>query len=343
VLFLRRLAVVSLSLVAVMILGLSQGGPQGGLALASPPAGTTLNAGNMWLDGPGDLFLDGQGVDVISNDFSTTVSRGESYVTVDNVPIYVGEKWQCVELAQRLYTTRGWHKGSFPVKSAKEIFAAAPALNFEAHPNNGDYAPVPGDLVVHDGGTGDPDGHVAVVDHVFPSNGGDFRVAEQNITDSTNGQQSGTARYHVDSKGIISRDPSNPAGSLGTILGIVHAPLNLRVSMNSTFTTGPDGSTKDSFRRGEMIDFRYNVVSSYKVPVSAQFRVTAWGRQSKDTIFDNSFTAPIDAGNPHWTYVPFYTPTPIPADTKSTAYVLQVSVTVNGQTTRGEHDFYVTP
>ena len=112
--------------------------------------------------------------------------------------------------------------------------------------------------------------------------------------------------------------------------------------MNTVFTTAQDGTTKDTFGRGEMVDFRYNVVSSYKVPVTGQVRVMAWGRQSNDTIFDNTFPMPIDAGNPHWTYVRFYTPTLIPADAKSTSYVVRVSVTVNGQTSSGEHDFYVT-
>jgi hypothetical protein len=65
----------------------------------------------------GEDWLDGLGVDVKSNGDKAGNTWGASCVAVPNAPggsgcdsgyVFAGDKWQCVELVNRLYLTRGW-------------------------------------------------------------------------------------------------------------------------------------------------------------------------------------------------------------------------------------------
>src|ERR1700722_9575670 len=134
---------------------------------AYPPYGALLIAGSAWLDG--------QGVNVYSNG-----SDGNEQGA-----------YQCVELVNRLITTRGWSPSIYG--NANQLYGDASTTYFNKYGNGGGYQPVPGDIVVWGGGTGGF-GHVAVVD---ANSGGRLTVVEENASPS------GYGTYPISSSGYI--------------------------------------------------------------------------------------------------------------------------------------------
>lgn len=181
---------------------------------ASPPSGF----GNVVVSS--GSWLAGNGVDVFSNGSSSYFcpNDGSSGINCSNYvgSTYVGIKWQCVELAQRLYTARGWHTGSFGVSYAYEIWGRASAMGMSTYGNGGlnNSNVLPGDMIVWNTQVGYA-GHVAVVDSVSGSN---VYVKEQNWGGSG---QTGQATYSL-GNGYL----SGHGYSSGAIYGIVHSPNN---------------------------------------------------------------------------------------------------------------------
>ena len=168
--------------------------------------GSLLVSGNQWLRG--------QGVDIFSN-LPNCPGNCSNFLG----GTYVGEKWQCVELPQRLYTTRHWHTGFFPgVQGAHQIWDVAQAMGMVRHPNGSNYVPVPGDMIVVKGMPGAEFGHVSVVNRAFPHQGY-IDAREQNFGFN---QQTGIGRYQW-SGHWVRRDGVWTADK---IFGFVHAPAN---------------------------------------------------------------------------------------------------------------------
>lgn len=104
--------------------------------------------------------------------------------------------YQCVELVNRLITTRGWSPSIWG--NANEFYGNASTTYFNKYGDGSGYQPVPGDIVVWGGGEGGY-GHVAVVD---ANDDGMLTVAEQNASPS------GYDAYPISSSGYIA-----PTGS----------------------------------------------------------------------------------------------------------------------------------
>jgi hypothetical protein len=189
------------------------------------PFGTVLISGSAW------LLPAGGGVDVYSNGTIKTVSKNYEAPAV-------GMKWQCVELAQRLYATHGWDPagvGSLWGVNAVNIYGLA---GFNSYPNNGTYTPVPGDMIVH---SGNITGHVAITDSVTASK---VYAVEQNVDRSAEISQ-GRATYSIGTDGTLTRDQVVKGLS---IEGIVHSPLNMNTngqmlltSNGTAYAKGPIG------------------------------------------------------------------------------------------------------
>src|SRR5439155_13465312 len=108
-------------------------------------------------------WLGGNGVNIYYNGANGASVWGNDYVN----GVYVGLEWQCVDLAGRLYNTRGWQNGAF-YDNACDIYPHASTYGDAAYSNGGGYVPIPGDLVIwsaYCGGSG-AGGHVAVVDYL---------------------------------------------------------------------------------------------------------------------------------------------------------------------------------
>lgn len=131
------------------------------------------------------------GVPVYSSDYASadraelpTRQAYRSYVD----GIYMGHKWQCVELARRwMYLNRGYVFDD--IAMAYDIFrlrhvrvvADGALLPLRAFLNGARRPPEPGALLIwNEGGEFDVTGHVAVVTEVFPDR---VRCIEQNVDD----------------------------------------------------------------------------------------------------------------------------------------------------------------
>jgi surface antigen len=133
-----------------------------------PPFGTPELPGSQWLDG--------EGVTVYSNGANWEYSSGQWNYVGGKLS---GEKWQCVELVDRLILTRGWAPSGIS-GNAVEFWANAPSAYFTRHANGAGGAPVPGDILVfHDTVAANPYGHVAVVNAVYANS---IEVVEQNAS-----------------------------------------------------------------------------------------------------------------------------------------------------------------
>jgi hypothetical protein len=221
--------------------GLATAGAQPALATGDEPAfGTTEVAAGNW------MTANGGGVDVYSN-------GSTSNVTNDYSSPAVGMKWQCVELTQRLYQAKGWHSGYWNLPDsgnpAYDLYTHAADNGLVAHPNDGSYTPVPGDMIIHSPSASNRAGHVAIVDYV---SGNKVFVVEQNVATSAE-LSPGRASYTIGSNGLT-RDQS-----VGLpIRGIVHSPNDKYTNSSGVTPSGhhfvyfvaSDGTLRDEHWTG---------------------------------------------------------------------------------------------
>ena len=176
--------------------------------------GSVIVAGSTWLGG--------KGVDVHWNNNDCCCTYGSSYTICPGTgsSVYTGCEWQCVELPQRLYTTLGWHCGSWPVSCASQLYGRSDVGT--AHANGSGYIPVPGDLIVFSVSVGSTCGHVTVVDHVDATH---VYCCDEN--------DNSTGRLTIGLSGSTMINPS-----WGTIAGTMHnANNNLATTDGATFVS----------------------------------------------------------------------------------------------------------
>lgn len=195
-------------------------------------AGTIELASSSWLDG--------HGVDIYSNGSNVGNDSGTSCVTVAGAPagggcvagsVRAGEEWQCVELANRLYLTKGWITSHWS-GSGDQLYANAPAgLTREA---NGKISQIaPGDVIsLGDTTTGTADddgGHAAIVNTVTVNADGSENVSivNQNTPD-------------VNSSAVLTKGTLNMNGWEGyNVIGVIEAPNSSTSSLSSS--SSPNG------------------------------------------------------------------------------------------------------
>ena len=199
-------------ILALTALSLSSGATSASASIVGGVTVPTIN-GSSWMGGNG------------VNACSMTGTYGTDYNSSCGGQSAIGSAWQCVELAQRLYYTRGWFTanggyfwdGHTNIGHAYQIWSDASAMGMSTQANGSITSIVPGDMIIHDVGTGGSDGHVAIVDYVG-SDG--VHVVEQNY-----GGMAHEAVYGY-SGGTLTRTLYNTAGHLMPILGVVHSPNN---------------------------------------------------------------------------------------------------------------------
>ncbi|WP_214102966.1 CHAP domain-containing protein [Acrocarpospora catenulata] len=136
-----------------------------GAASADVDGGETSAVAGAPVRMAGSAWFAGGGVPVCG---SSTAKTCDGQVHVGGVS---SNWWQCVELAQRFYARRGWHKGIFAgVGVASQIYAKATALGMARQPNGKVLDLVPGDMIVMNR-TGQA-GHVVVVESVTANKDG---------------------------------------------------------------------------------------------------------------------------------------------------------------------------
>ena len=167
--------------------------------------------------GPGDVLLSGsswlggQGVDVCDNGGSAASDWGEHKTN----GIFDGEMWQCVELVDRLYLTRGWIDNTW-WGNGDTIADSQNVPSGLVEQNDGSITDLkPGDVVsLGDSTTGtaeDDGGHAAIVNSV---SGSTVTLINQNAESVT-------------SQATLSGGSLTMVGWPGYyIIGVVHAPTS---------------------------------------------------------------------------------------------------------------------
>jgi len=174
--------------------------------------GSVLLAGTSWLGG--------KGVDVLSNGADQGTARQCSRAPSVVGAVVAGERWQCVELVNRLYLTRGWIRSAW-VGDGGQLFATAPA-NLAKQANGSITSVSPGDVVIirirHNGKLR-PHGHVAVIDTPGTLSSGTVPLVNQN-----GGSKTGAVvmAYATLAGGKLTL--SGGSGWAYAIVGVVHAP-----------------------------------------------------------------------------------------------------------------------
>ena len=184
------------------------------LSLSFTPWGLEADAatqGTVLLNGSG--WLGGRGVDVMANGANSTSVWGNSFVvTPTGQNEYAGYEWQCVELVNRLYLSKGWITTRWEGNGG-QMFDTAPA-SLKKEPQGSVSWISPGDVVVlrHGGGAG----HVGVVNTVtMNADGG-------RLVQTVNENVAGVYATMTLKNGTITL---NGWASYAPI-GVVHAPLS---------------------------------------------------------------------------------------------------------------------
>ncbi|MGQ0433341.1 MAG: CHAP domain-containing protein [Microthrixaceae bacterium] len=161
------------------------------------PGGTVELSGGSWLGGAG--------VDVFSNGNSSTNGYGSSYGTnVNGSSVFLGEKYQCVELINRLYVARGWTTSTW-YGNGNTMYANAPA-SLAKQPQGSITHLNPGDVISLSYGDF---GHAAVVNSV---SGSTVQIVNQNT-------------QAVFSSATFSSGSLTMSGWPGySVIGVVHRP-----------------------------------------------------------------------------------------------------------------------
>lgn len=162
------------------------------------------------------LVVDAPAANAAATQCGQVLIGGSSWLSGHGVPVYANSPagsnslcgfYQCVELANRLYFTKGWgtvwagNNGG-----AQYIPEGSPGLVF--HSNSSGYHPVAGDLVIESGGVY---GHVAVVNQLT---GTTIQAVEQNAS------ASGFHTYGWDGR------MATGAYSGRAVRGFMHSPAN---------------------------------------------------------------------------------------------------------------------
>jgi hypothetical protein len=206
-------------------------------AVSSGACGSVLLAGSQWLDG--------LGVDVESNgpDQGTGTScGGTSYVN----NVLAGFEWQCVELVNRLYLTRGWtsvywpgNGGDSSPTSRDSMYDQAPS-SLSRQPNGSLSYIGPGDVVSvneYDNGVFVPDGHVLIVDSTTRVTSGTINLVSQNDGSASDAITTSTATL---TGGTLTL-PSSGGWSY-SVIGVVHAPSWVPGETALPANASPNGS-----------------------------------------------------------------------------------------------------
>jgi len=196
--------------------------------------GSVIVASNAWMGG--------LGVDIHWNSNVCCCGWGSSYTICPSSgqSVYTGCEWQCVELPQRLYTTRGWHCGAWSVSSAYQLFNNASVGT--SYNNGSGYVPVSGDLAVWKAslpGSGRA-GHVAVVDYVDAYN---VYICEENWSSTGRAilTRSGVNGSQLSRSGVADRDFYGVVHNTNDTLGNLAPPIPLWEWSSQPINTNADG------------------------------------------------------------------------------------------------------
>lgn len=213
------------------------------------PNGVTLS---------GSSWLSGGGVNICNNGSSSLDDYGASCVALSGAPggngcsvgyVYAAEKWQCVELVNRLYLTKGWTKATWWGNGNTLVNNVPSGLSKQ---NNGSISYVnPGDVITLDDGG---NGHAGIINTI--DSNGTLHIKNQNADLNSSAYiesgslSKGNAKYHMYGWGKywIQAIVHHPSGSTGT-KAITPASISFNGTLN-VFTVGGDHQVYQQYWNG---------------------------------------------------------------------------------------------
>jgi hypothetical protein len=223
-------------------------------AVVPGACGSVLLSGSSWLSGGG--------VDVYSNGTyqGTGTDCPDPGHVVDNhyKHIVTGEEWQCVELINRLYLTKGWISNTWPgyggetAPDAKDSMYDEAPSGLSKEPNGSISYVGPGDVVsinVYHNEKFVPDGHVLIVNSSGPVTSGLVPLVSQNGGDASDAIVTSDNATLTDGTLTI---PNSGKWSY-TVIGVVYAPTSPGTTVGSEWTQTNllnDGCEVQTFEAG---------------------------------------------------------------------------------------------
>ena len=196
----NRLSIFTVALLAAVLLPM----------LSSPG---TAHADSVVL--PGSSWLGGGGVDVMSGGDGTyncvTVNGGTGGFGCSSGTVPSGEKWQCVELVNRLYLTKGWITSRW-AGNGDTLVNSVPSGLITEYQNHISYIHL-GDVVTLSGGT-DGNGHAAIIN----TTGSSIQTVNQNTLNVYGTTSISSGSLSAGNAALSSWLPGY------TIQAVVHAP-----------------------------------------------------------------------------------------------------------------------
>jgi uncharacterized protein YfiM (DUF2279 family) len=184
-------------------------------AAAGPPGacGSVLVSGSSWLSGGGVSVFSNGSQEGSGNDCASGLSSVNGHEA--------GEKWQCVELVNRLYLTKGWIANTWRGDAGPNFFDNAPG-NLTKQADGAVSYLGPGDVIdvgeyLNGSYIG---GHVVIVDDSALVSSGTVNVVSQNSGSSSNAtpqRQASISGGHVALSG-------GGGGYSYVTIGVIHAP-----------------------------------------------------------------------------------------------------------------------
>jgi hypothetical protein len=210
-------------------------------AVSPGSCGSVLLSGSSWLGG--------SGVSVMSNgsDEGTGASCGGTS-TVGGV--VAGSEWQCTELINRLYLSKGWISSTWHGNGGDSSSGAHDSLYDEApsglskSPNGSISSVAPGDVVSineYYNGSFLADGHALIVNTSAQVSSGTVPLVSQNSGSPTDATPQRTATL---TNGVLTINGAG-GGYTYSVIGVVHAPTSITSDLpkNSAIASlGRDGT-----------------------------------------------------------------------------------------------------
>lgn len=198
-----------------MTLGITVAASGSAVAVASPSAVPPKPCGQPFI--VASHWLGGHGVNVRSNGSAEGTSNDCSSATSYVNGVVAGRSWQCAELVNRLYLSRGWIDSTWTGNAGAQMWNNTPG-NLKKQVNGSVSYLGPGDVVdineFHDGKL--IGGHVFIVNAKSHVTSGTVGLVSQN--NSSVPQKPGSL---TDSKVLVS---GAGGGWTYKVIGVIHAP-----------------------------------------------------------------------------------------------------------------------